>query len=676
MKNIFKIGIVAGLLTLAGCSSNEWTEQAEGLKSFTTLHAAIDDIASTRAHLTDGSTALNKAVTWDEDDYIEIYSDTKPEFTYFHKVSDDGQKAIFNGEKVEGNTFYAIYTQMSSRIDEQNPAIVHATLNNMATNDDDYFFNAPMVAVSTDNNFNLKLTTGLIHIEVGNIPTITEFHLYGNNDERIAGDGYIDMSERNPVFRLYNDGESWAQESEWMKFEGEKQILESGETKDFYFIVPPMTFEKGISIRVKGYDAAGVAINMVKSTKQSLTVERASVHHFSLVDVKATLEEQNEEAVLEAKQRAALIDFYNALNGVNWTHKENWCTDAPLNEWYGVTVDNGKVIGLTLGVNGDIEGEVPASIADLEFVTSFNLQRATLTGQSLTNICALKNLSFLVLTNCEFEEELPAVFYTLENLVSAYFINSLLKGTLSSDISKMTKLTYLNMLSCQLSGTLPQSLATMTNLKYLVLSHNQFSGDVSFLGNMTWLTSLGLAYNNIETIPESIWSLPNLNWLQLSGVTSIPATIGQMTGLTYLSLEGDFTETPSSMANLTKLAQLELYGKLTAIPTWISSLTELDYLEMPNNNIGGELPQWLGNLTKLQRLYLQNNQITGDIPTSFYNLTNLKYLYLVYNYMTINHTEALENWLNGVQYYDIGYQNSPANVEGNEEFGGQNHDWN
>jgi len=437
-----------------------------------------------------------------------------------------------------------------------------------------------------------------------------------------------------------------------------------------------MTFEKGISIRVKGYDAAGVAINMVKSTKQSLTVERASVHHFSLVDVKATLEEQNEEAVLEAKQRAALIDFYNALNGVNWTHKENWCTDAPLNEWYGVTVDNGKVIGLTLGVNGDIEGEVPASIADLEFVTSFNLQRATLTGQSLTNICALKNLSFLVLTNCEFEEELPAVFYTLENLVSAYFINSLLKGTLSSDISKMTKLTYLNMLSCQLSGTLPQSLATMTNLKYLVLSHNQFSGDVSFLGNMTWLTSLGLAYNNIETIPESIWSLPNLNWLQLSGVTSIPATIGQMTGLTYLSLEGDFTETPSSMANLTKLAQLELYGKLTAIPTWISSLTELDYLEMPNNNIGGELPQWLGNLTKLQRLYLQNNQITGDIPTSFYNLTNLKYLYLVYNYMTINHTEALENWLNGVQYYDIGYQNSPANVEGNEEFGGQNHDWN
>ena len=40
-----------------------------------------------------------------------------------------------------------------------------------------------------------------------------------------------------------------------------------------------------------------------------------------------------------AKERKALIDLYNATDGNNWFHNDNWGSDKPLNEWYGVSVD-------------------------------------------------------------------------------------------------------------------------------------------------------------------------------------------------------------------------------------------------------------------------------------------------------------------------------------------------
>ena len=42
----------------------------------------------------------------------------------------------------------------------------------------------------------------------------------------------------------------------------------------------------------------------------------------------------------ELKQ--ALIDLYQSTNGDNWTRKDNWCSDKPVEEWYGISNRNGK----------------------------------------------------------------------------------------------------------------------------------------------------------------------------------------------------------------------------------------------------------------------------------------------------------------------------------------------
>ena len=55
-------------------------------------------------------------------------------------------------------------------------------------------------------------------------------------------------------------------------------------------------------------------------------------------------------------ERDALVALYRATNGDSWTEKQGWCTDAPLSEWHGVTVNEGRVVDLRLFAN-NLQGE-------------------------------------------------------------------------------------------------------------------------------------------------------------------------------------------------------------------------------------------------------------------------------------------------------------------------------
>ena len=69
-------------------------------------------------------------------------------------------------------------------------------------------------------------------------------------------------------------------------------------------------------------------------------------------------------------QKAALRDLYDSLNGEKWTRKDNWFSNKPITEWYGIN-DNSyyKVIGdyvVTLNLFGNnLNGELPESFSNL-----------------------------------------------------------------------------------------------------------------------------------------------------------------------------------------------------------------------------------------------------------------------------------------------------------------------
>ena len=60
--------------------------------------------------------------------------------------------------------------------------------------------------------------------------------------------------------------------------------------------------------------------------------------------------------------REALAALYHATSGPNWLSNENWLTDAPLEDWYGVSIDeDGRVIKLVLSANG-LLGAIPPEL--------------------------------------------------------------------------------------------------------------------------------------------------------------------------------------------------------------------------------------------------------------------------------------------------------------------------
>ena len=62
-----------------------------------------------------------------------------------------------------------------------------------------------------------------------------------------------------------------------------------------------------------------------------------------------------------ADDRAALEALYDATNGANWSRNDNWKTDEPLGQWFGVRTSDGRVVRLELYDN-QLSGTIPGEI--------------------------------------------------------------------------------------------------------------------------------------------------------------------------------------------------------------------------------------------------------------------------------------------------------------------------
>ena len=90
---------------------------------------------------------------------------------------------------------------------------------------------------------------------------------------------------------------------------------------------------------------------------------------------------QDEVTVVQAAmadpdpERTALRAIYREANGGGWTNSDNWCTEKPLGEWYGVrTDDEGHVVELRLPQN-NLRGAIAHEIANLGHLRILDLSR-------------------------------------------------------------------------------------------------------------------------------------------------------------------------------------------------------------------------------------------------------------------------------------------------------------
>ncbi|MCY3784772.1 MAG: hypothetical protein OXG79_13460 [Chloroflexi bacterium] len=272
-----------------------------------------------------------------------------------------------------------------------------------------------------------------------------------------------------------------------------------------------------------------------------------------------------------ARQRDALVALYDAANGDDWNKNDNWLSDAPLGEWFGVTTDiHDRVVDLDLSQN-QLSGTLPPEIGQLTALRRLDVQ------------------------------------------------GNQLQGEIPPEIGDLDNVTHLSLWANQFSGSIPTEMGDMASLQWAALGINELTGPIPpELGNLSTATHLDFTLNQLSgEIPAELGNLTNLVWLtfwsnRLTG--PIPPELGKLTNLEQLDLDTNRLSGP--------------------IPPELGNLVNLDELWLRVNELTGEIPPELGNLTSLQVLGLSQNSLTGEIPSELDNLTSLRSVYLAGNQFT------------------------------------------
>lgn len=229
------------------------------------------------------------------------------------------------------------------------------------------------------------------------------------------------------------------------------------------------------------------------------------------VAVIASLEGCGTEPPVPSADREVLLTFYEALAGDEWRRNDNWATDAPLDEWHGVTTGaEGNVIGLDLYEN-NLAGPLPPAIGNLQHLEDLSLDRNyDMTGPIPPEIGNLRNLTGLGAYGSQLMGPIPPELGNLRNLVGLGLNHNELTGPIPSEIGNLQDLEVLYLNSNELTGPIPPEIGNLHRLEFLWLYNNGLTGPIPpEIGNLQNLESLWLNDNQLTgRLPRELMAIP------------------------------------------------------------------------------------------------------------------------------------------------------------------------
>ena len=437
--------------------------------------------------------------------------------------------------------------------------------------------------------------------------------------------------------------------------------------KQYYLVCYPKELGSGYTLTFTKEDGT----QAIRQDPKPVSIKRATFG--VLRDIDKDLDFKNITTQKDI-EREALIALYNAGEGTKWPDwMANWCTDAPVSEWGGVTTNElGLVNSLSIsgyhgyipeeiGVFeslksiyfiGEFTGQIPHNIANLKNLKylqifpedlGYNeqglsgnieldwsklqlLEELTISGQSLSgpipeSLGMLKNLVTLNLSANKISGNIPSSFGGLQSLATLNLSSNSLSGVIPEAMSNCQCLQVMLLSRNQLSGDLPVFLWSLPNLEALVLDENSFTGQIpKIICNSPKLSELGLSSNSLSgNLPNELWSIPNLKSLDLS-FNSFTGTLSNeiinAKELCYLNLCSN---------NLSGVIPDELYALTNLISLNLSSWHEHNGVILDSkNSFACELSSKIGGLINLEELYIYNCGLYGEIPESLTNLKKLR----------------------------------------------------
>ncbi len=650
MKRMYYL-LMTLAMVLVSCSENELisSEPSRGeIKTFSQFNVTMEDTPMTRTHIENGI-----HVAWDEGDVIGVYSDIEGvvPFTYA------GNNTFTSEKSVSGTEFYAYFPyrdepveRFSNRVDEQNKSIVHFYLpESLLLNlDSPERWTLPMVAKSSTNNLKFKQTTGLMHFTLKGKQHVSYLSLSTlGNLLPISAGWKVDFSQSEPV--TTPDESTYSIHFQDVNCDID---LEEDGMLELYFPVPPGVYEEGFSFTV-GLGENNEWKQFTKEINHSVEVKRGVINTFPAIESKDYIDFQ---------QRNILKEFYDALNGDRWANHTNWNTDAPLDKWFGLTLENGEIVKIDLKVN-ELRGDIPESFAELQSIRYLDLQSNFSISSLPENFDNLINLEYLDLTDTNITV-LPDNFGNLPSLKELEWRQCKVIS-LPESFGNLKSLEKLNIDSYTLSG-LPNNFGNLQSLKDLKIhnagSYRLFKELPRSFGNLNALEKLELLNIRLESLPDNFGNLSNLKYLDLSANSfkEFPEQICNLNNLETFSWKANYEpwspETsyislndsiPVSIGNLKNLKKLEIVNANIGgcIPVSIGNLVNLEYLILNENWLGGYLPEEIGNLMNLKGISMHSNSLSGNIPDSFTNLRNLQTFNLCYNRLHGQVSPAIASWI-------------------------------
>lgn len=325
-------------------------------------------------------------------------------------------------------------------------------------------------------------------------------------------------------------------------------------------------------------------------------------------------------------QRYVLATLYYSTGGMNWDKQYNFLSEDHECEWFEEEKDWMFDMSPTIhGIKcGDGEDHWFDNLMDAiqgkenEHIVEIRLDSNNLDGPLPSEVNALFLLQGLYLGNNKLRSRLDPDTFDAPNLKEVELQNNEIFAKIPPQLP--ATLEKLDMHSNRLVGTIPEGIWSLQNLRYLNLGNNEdLTGSIG--------ENVG-EQRNLEVI--------NLNDVDLEG-TTLPMSLKNLNIKVFevvnCGLTGDLPDIFASSNDL-QIADLQGNNLEGSIPVSLSSMhPSLTSLNFENNSLSGPLPDLTNNFL-LQSLRLANNSFSGPIPLQYNQFLYLSTLSLHENNLT------------------------------------------
>lgn len=313
----------------------------------------------------------------------------------------------------------------------------------------------------------------------------------------------------------------------------------------------------------------------------------------------------------ECNFRAKLIQFYMDTDGPNWLRHDNWCTDAPLEDWYGVSEINGGYY-IDLSSNGLLGS---GSLSDSDELKGVTLDSSNPKSPNM--------LFSLDLSGCS---SLWSISVSDLNSLNASGCTSLMNLTLSTE----------EPLNVNVSGCTSLESLSLSKMSSLILDVSGCSSLRTFkLNNCGSVSLIGSMGSSLESLNLHACSMQSLDISNCPSLKTVDCTDNSMTSLKV----SNCSSLESLYCSRNALSSLDIKDcpSVTYLDCSYNELTSLDVKKIPslaelncNNNKLSSLD--VSGMSRLRLLSCGTNKLSS---LNYSGCGELRELYCFENRLTL-----------------------------------------